>query len=67
MTAAKKRGVHVGRRHALKPSQIAEAEKMMKREDDPKSVSEVARLFGVGRATLYREMAAARTRANPCQ
>jgi DNA invertase Pin-like site-specific DNA recombinase len=62
MTAAKKRGVHVGRRHALKPSQIMEAAKMMGREDDPKTASEVARLFGVGRATLYREIAASQIR-----
>jgi DNA invertase Pin-like site-specific DNA recombinase len=65
MTAAKKRGVHVGRRHALKPSQIEEAKLMMNREDDPKTVSEVARLCGVGRVTLYREIGASGTRTKP--
>jgi DNA invertase Pin-like site-specific DNA recombinase len=56
MKAAKKRGVHVGRRVSLKPSQVEEARKMMEREHDPKTGSEVARLFGVGRATLYRHI-----------
>lgn len=62
MKAAKKRGVHVGRRLALKPLQIEEAEKMLRRKNEPKSVSEVARILGVGRATLYRAIAEAKVR-----
>jgi DNA invertase Pin-like site-specific DNA recombinase len=57
MRAARNRGVSLGRRKALRPSQLVEARRMLDREDDPKSVSEVARIFKVGRATLYRSLA----------
>jgi DNA invertase Pin-like site-specific DNA recombinase len=58
MNSAKSRGVSLGRRRALRPSQIAEARKMLERGDDPMTVSDVARVFGVGRATVYRAVAA---------
>ncbi|WP_099868008.1 recombinase family protein [Pararhizobium haloflavum] len=53
--AAKARGVRFGPRPALSGEQIAHARQLI--SDNEKSVSEVARLLGVHRATLYRALA----------
>jgi DNA invertase Pin-like site-specific DNA recombinase len=53
--AAQRKGVKFGRKHKLSPQQIAHAEKLMaagERQQD------VARLFKVGRKTLYRALRA---------
>jgi DNA invertase Pin-like site-specific DNA recombinase len=54
--AAKARGVRFGPRPSLSADQIAHAKQLVEREGKP--VSEVARLFGVHRATLYRALVA---------
>ncbi len=54
--AARTRGVQFGRRPALTPQQIAHARHLV--EDERKSVSEVAGLLNVHRATLYRALSA---------
>jgi len=50
--AAKARGVRFGPSPALSAEQIAHARQLI--HEDKKPVAEVARLFGVHRATLYR-------------
>ncbi len=52
--AAKARGVKFGPRPSLSPEQIAHARQLIDTED--KGMSEVARLLGVHRATLYRAL-----------
>jgi len=54
--AAKARGVRFGPRPSLSAEQIAHARQLTEQEGKP--VAEVARLFGVHRATLYRALAA---------
>ena len=54
--AAKARGVRFGPRPSLSAEQIAHARQLIEQESKP--VAEVARLFGVHRATLYRALAA---------
>lgn len=56
--AAKARGVKFGPRPALSAEQIVHARQLIDHED--KAVTEVARLLGVHRATLYRALADAR-------
>jgi DNA invertase Pin-like site-specific DNA recombinase len=56
MAEAKKRGVHVGRRHTLKPHQKAEAVRM---HADGKSLAQIAALFGCGRSVIHRTVSAA--------
>ena len=51
LAAAKRRGERLGRRPALSPAQIREAKKMLARGE---SAAHVARVFRVGRSTLYR-------------
>ncbi len=51
MRAAKSRGERIGRPPALTPLQIREAQKMLERGESP---NHVARIFRVGRSTLYR-------------
>ncbi|HVE22975.1 MAG TPA: recombinase family protein [Acidocella sp.] len=53
--AAKARGVRFGPRPSLSTKQIAHARQLTEQEGKP--VAEVARLFGVHRATLYRALA----------
>jgi len=53
LTAAKKRGVRLGRPKALTPSQIDHARKLIEKGERPASV---ARSLGVDRSTLYRAM-----------
>ena len=53
--AAKARGVRFGPRPSLSAEQIAHARQLIEQESKP--VAEVARLFGVHRATLYRALA----------
>lgn len=55
MQAAKKRGEHIGRPVALTFAQIREAKKMLARGESP---SHAARIFRVGRSTLYRAIRA---------
>ena len=52
--AAKARGVRFGPRPTLDASQIALARKLI--DEDSRPVTEVARLLGVHRATLYRAL-----------
>jgi DNA invertase Pin-like site-specific DNA recombinase len=52
--AAKARGVRFGPSRSLSADQIAHAQQLVENESKP--VSEVARLFGVHRATLYRAL-----------
>ncbi len=52
--AAKARGVRFGPSPALSAEQIAHARKLI--HEDKKPVAEIARLFGVHRATLYRAL-----------
>ena len=51
MTEARKRGVHTGRKHTLKPSQRAEAARM---HQEGKSLGQIAALFGCGRSVVHR-------------
>ena len=52
--AAKARGVRFGPRPTLDASQIVLARKLI--DEDSRPVTEVARLLGVHRATLYRAL-----------
>ena len=52
--AAKARGVRFGPRPTLDTAQIVLARKLI--DDDGRPVTEVARLLGVHRATLYRAL-----------
>ena len=51
MTEARKRGVHTGRKHTLKPSNSAEAARM---HQAGKSLGQIAALFGCGRSVVHR-------------
>jgi DNA invertase Pin-like site-specific DNA recombinase len=51
--AAKAKGVRFGPKPALTSDQVTHAKKMI---EEGQSVSEVARLLGVHRATLYRAL-----------
>lgn len=51
MAEAKKRGVHVGRKHTLTGHQRAEAVRM---HGEGKSLAEIAALFGCGRSVVHR-------------
>lgn len=53
MAAARRRGVHVGRRPSVTPAQASEAKRMM---DEGRPVREVARLFRTSPASLYRAL-----------
>ena len=55
ISAAKARGVHVGRRKALTQAQIAHARILIEGGESP---SVVARSMKVGRSTLYRHLTA---------
>jgi len=57
MRAARRRGVHCGRRRALTASQVEVARLALTAPDA--SIADVARELRVGRATLYRELSAA--------
>jgi DNA invertase Pin-like site-specific DNA recombinase len=52
MADAKKRGVHIGRRHTLRPHQRAEAARL--HNEDRKSLGQIAALFGCGRTVVHR-------------
>jgi hypothetical protein len=49
---AKKRGVHTGRKHMLRPHQPAEAVRL--HLDEGEGFSKIAALFGCGRTVVYR-------------
>ncbi|MBI3300926.1 MAG: Hin recombinase [Deltaproteobacteria bacterium] len=51
ITAAKRRGVRLGRTPKLTAHQVAHARQLI---DGGESPSNVARLLGVGRSTIYR-------------
>lgn len=51
MADAKRRGVHVGRRHTLSPHQRAEATRL---HGEGKSLGEIAALVGCGRTVVHR-------------
>ena len=51
MTEARKRVVHTGRKHTLKPHQRAEAAKLLQ---EGKSLGAIAALFGCGRSVVHR-------------
>jgi DNA invertase Pin-like site-specific DNA recombinase len=53
LAAKKRRGEPIGRRHALSPSRVEAARKMLA---DGESHSHVARVLRVGRSTLYRAL-----------
>jgi DNA invertase Pin-like site-specific DNA recombinase len=53
LAAAKRRGERLGRPFALTPAQVREAKKMLAGD----SPNHVARVFRVGRSTLYRAIA----------
>jgi DNA invertase Pin-like site-specific DNA recombinase len=53
LSAARQRGVHVGRRPALSVGQIEHAKLLIQNGENP---TIVARSFGVGRSTLYRSL-----------
>ena len=55
LKAARKRGVHIGRRKSLTPAQVAHARILL---DGGERVPVVARSLGVSRSTLYRALAA---------
>jgi DNA invertase Pin-like site-specific DNA recombinase len=52
MADAKKRGVHAGRKHTLRPHQRAEAARL--HHEEGKSLGAIAALFGCGRTVVYR-------------
>jgi DNA invertase Pin-like site-specific DNA recombinase len=52
MVDAKKRGVHTGRKHTLRPHQRAEAVRLHLEEGE--SLGKIAALFGCGRTVVYR-------------
>jgi DNA invertase Pin-like site-specific DNA recombinase len=54
--AAKKRGVHLGRKPNLKPEQVAHARTLIAKGESPRAV---ARTLGVGKSTLYRHLQSA--------
>jgi DNA invertase Pin-like site-specific DNA recombinase len=54
--AAKKRGVHLGRRPSLAPAQVDHAKTLIERGESPRAV---ARTMRVGKSTLYRALKAA--------
>jgi DNA invertase Pin-like site-specific DNA recombinase len=49
---ARKRGVHIGRRHTLRPNQRAEAARL--HFEEGKSIGAIAALFGCGRTVVHR-------------
>ena len=51
MVDAKKRGVHTGRKHTLRPHQRAEAARL---HNEGQSLGKIAALFGCGRTVVYR-------------
>jgi DNA invertase Pin-like site-specific DNA recombinase len=53
--AAKKRGVHLGRRPSLVPAQVGHAKTLIERGESPRSV---AKTMHVGKSTLYRALKA---------
>jgi DNA invertase Pin-like site-specific DNA recombinase len=53
LAAAKRRGERLGRRPALSLAQVREAKKMLDHGESPRHV---ARVFEVGRSTLYPSM-----------
>ena len=57
LAAARRRGVKVGRRLQLTPSQVGHARTLL---DSGEGAASVARSLGVSRATLYRALARAR-------
>lgn len=60
MADAKKRNIHVGRRHTLSPHQRAEAARLHR---EGKSLGEIAALFGCGRTVVHRAVTKASTAA----
>jgi putative DNA-invertase from lambdoid prophage Rac len=56
IAAAKGRGVHMGRRHTLKPNQRVEAARLHLQEG--KSIGSIAALFGGGRTVVFRAIQA---------
>jgi len=52
LAASRKRGRVGGRRHALSPEQREEVRRM--RDDEERSATEIARIFGVSRQTVMR-------------
>lgn len=56
MEAAKRHGKHVGRPRALTGQQISHARNLIENEEE--SMASVARLFGVGKSTLWRALRA---------
>ena len=56
IAAAKGRGVHMGRRHTLKPNQRVEAARLHLQEG--KSIGSIAALFGCGRTVVFRAIQA---------
>jgi DNA invertase Pin-like site-specific DNA recombinase len=52
MADAKKRGVHTGRKHTLRPHRRTEAVRLYNEEG--KSLGKIAALFGCGRTVVYR-------------
>lgn len=60
IAAAKDRGVHLGRRHTLKPNQRAEAARLHLQEG--KSIGSIAALFGCGRTVVFRAIQAQQQR-----
>ncbi len=52
MADAKKRGIHTGRKHTLRPHQRAEAARL--HNEEGKSIGKIAALFGCGRTVVYR-------------
>jgi len=63
MNAARRRGIHCGRRRALTPSQVELARLALTASDS--SIAHVARQLRVGRATLYRALFDDGTRPAP--
>jgi len=59
--AAKKRGVHLGRRPSLAAAQIDHARALIERGESPRAV---ARTMRVGKSTLYRALKTADRRSN---
>ena len=51
--AAKKRGVHLGRRQSLEAAQVEHARTLIERGESPRAV---ARTMKVGKSTLYRAL-----------
>lgn len=56
MAAARRRGMHVGRRPSVTPAQAGEARRML---DEGRAVREVARLFRTSPTSLYKAFARA--------